>query len=199
MTVTPHHMAEPQRCMAPVDAIPLQDFSFVPYQEQLTADDRLEELIQKLKTERDELRVQMHLAKAELRDEWEELEKKWSHAEEHFKDVLDQTRETAEDVQGREHRGGRAERSVSSHPRPPVAAASDRARSSPHAAGPGISRGSDAANRAANEPLGRCSIATACKGAAVSLRYAARAEASLSRAKAQNPMQMAQRGEYLPP
>ena len=62
------------------------------------ADDRLEELIQKLKTERDELRVQMHLAKAELRDEWEELEKKWSHAEEHFKDVLDQTRETAEDV-----------------------------------------------------------------------------------------------------
>lgn len=61
-------------------------------------DDRLEELIQKIKTERDELRVQMHLAKAELRDEWEELEKKWPHADVHFKDVLDQTRETAEDV-----------------------------------------------------------------------------------------------------
>ena len=36
--------------------------------------EKLENLWQELKTERDELRVQMHLAKAELRDEWEELE-----------------------------------------------------------------------------------------------------------------------------
>ncbi len=35
------------------------------------------ELVQKLKTERDELRVQMHLAKAEAQEEFAELEKKW--------------------------------------------------------------------------------------------------------------------------
>ncbi len=34
-------------------------------------------LWEKLKTERDELNVQMHLAKAEIRDEWQELETKW--------------------------------------------------------------------------------------------------------------------------
>ena len=37
--------------------------------------DRLEDLIDSLKTQRDELRVQMHLAKAEIRDEWEEIER----------------------------------------------------------------------------------------------------------------------------
>ncbi len=35
------------------------------------------QLIEKLTTERDELNVQMHLAKAEIRDEWQEVETKW--------------------------------------------------------------------------------------------------------------------------
>lgn len=37
---------------------------------------RLEELITKLKQKRNEFRVQIHLAKAEVNDEWQELEKK---------------------------------------------------------------------------------------------------------------------------
>jgi len=40
-------------------------------------DDKLESLLGDLKQYRDELRVQMHLAKAELRDEFEELETQW--------------------------------------------------------------------------------------------------------------------------
>lgn len=38
---------------------------------------KLEGLLNELKQQRDELRVRMHLAKAEARDEWEKLERKW--------------------------------------------------------------------------------------------------------------------------
>ena len=37
------------------------------------------ELTQKLASERDEINVQMHLAKAQARDEWERTEQKWHH------------------------------------------------------------------------------------------------------------------------
>ena len=36
-----------------------------------------EDLLESLKQQRDELRVQMHLAGAEAKEEWERLEKKW--------------------------------------------------------------------------------------------------------------------------
>lgn len=39
----------------------------------------LETLLDGLKQQRDELMVQLHLAKAETRDEWDELEKKLEH------------------------------------------------------------------------------------------------------------------------
>jgi hypothetical protein len=38
-----------------------------------------DEVIQSLERLRDEIRVKIHLAAADARDEWEELEKKWSH------------------------------------------------------------------------------------------------------------------------
>ena len=38
-----------------------------------------EQWLQKLKTERDEIRVRVHLAAAEVQDEWQELEKRWEH------------------------------------------------------------------------------------------------------------------------
>jgi hypothetical protein len=41
-------------------------------------DENLEDLIESLKQQRDELRVQMHLAKADAKQEWEELEKKFN-------------------------------------------------------------------------------------------------------------------------
>jgi hypothetical protein len=39
--------------------------------------DQYQELLDKLKTERDELELRMHLAKAELRDEWAQAEQQW--------------------------------------------------------------------------------------------------------------------------
>ena len=47
----------------------------------------LEELVDALRQQRDELRVQMHLAKAEARDEWEELEKRWEDLEARIPDL----------------------------------------------------------------------------------------------------------------
>lgn len=38
-----------------------------------------DDLIDELKTKRDELRLQMHLASKEGKEEWEELEKKMEH------------------------------------------------------------------------------------------------------------------------
>ncbi|MCB1691837.1 MAG: hypothetical protein KDI19_03680 [Pseudomonadales bacterium] len=44
-------------------------------------DEKIKAFWEQLKTERDELRVQMHLASAELKDEWEVAEKKWAQAQ----------------------------------------------------------------------------------------------------------------------
>lgn len=41
--------------------------------------DELEELIEGLKTQRDEIAVKIHLARKDVRDEWEALEKKLEH------------------------------------------------------------------------------------------------------------------------
>lgn len=41
------------------------------------ATDQVRKLIDELKQQRDELRVKLHLAKADARDEWELLEKQW--------------------------------------------------------------------------------------------------------------------------
>ncbi len=40
-------------------------------------EDSLEDVIDKLKEQRDELNLKMHLANMEIRDEWDELENKW--------------------------------------------------------------------------------------------------------------------------
>lgn len=39
--------------------------------------ERFEEMVSSLKQMRDELKVQIHLGKAEAKDEWEKLEEKW--------------------------------------------------------------------------------------------------------------------------
>lgn len=41
------------------------------------SDDKLEALFEDLKRQRDELQLQIHLAKAEARAEWEKLELEW--------------------------------------------------------------------------------------------------------------------------
>lgn len=47
----------------------------------MTRQDNLDALIAELRQQRDELKLQMHLAKADARDEWEKLEKKWREVE----------------------------------------------------------------------------------------------------------------------
>lgn len=59
---------------------------------------KLEELIGKLKQERDELRVQMHLAKAEAKDEWQVLEKKWEILENKLAALKRETKDASKDI-----------------------------------------------------------------------------------------------------
>ena len=59
----------------------------------------IDDLWENLKTQRDEMRVQAHLARAEFRDEWDELEKKWQKAEQAFGRLQDQAVETTTEMQ----------------------------------------------------------------------------------------------------
>jgi uncharacterized protein YoxC len=61
-------------------------------------DDTLKKLGAELRQTRDELRVQMHLAKADARDEWERLEKKWDDFEEKWDKVEDVAEDAGKDV-----------------------------------------------------------------------------------------------------
>ena len=60
--------------------------------------DRLNEDFEHLRTLRDDLRVRVHLGKAEVRDQWEELEKDWHRAEGRMKAIGESSRESAKDV-----------------------------------------------------------------------------------------------------
>ena len=51
-----------------------------------------------LKTERDELRVQAHLAKAEIKDELVELEKRWHEVEHKMHELKSDAIEASEEV-----------------------------------------------------------------------------------------------------
>ena len=60
--------------------------------------DKVDEVLAKLKTERDELRVQLHLLKAEAREEWDEMEKRWEHFEARMKKAGETAAESGEDI-----------------------------------------------------------------------------------------------------
>ncbi len=60
--------------------------------------DTLEDIWERLKTQRDEIHVQMHLARAELRDEIEALEPAWKKARQSFEEVREETEETAREM-----------------------------------------------------------------------------------------------------
>ena len=61
-------------------------------------ENRLEHLLERLRQERDELRVRAHLLRSELRDEWEEMEEKWEHLEPKLEKLRRSARESSEDV-----------------------------------------------------------------------------------------------------
>lgn len=60
--------------------------------------ENMHEVIEELRQIRDELRVRMHLAAAEVRDEWESLDKKWHHFRARAEQVGEAAGEAAEDV-----------------------------------------------------------------------------------------------------
>ena len=60
--------------------------------------DKLDGLLGTLKTERDELRVKMHLLKAEAKDEWEDVEKSWQHLEGKLKQLKDEASDSGGDI-----------------------------------------------------------------------------------------------------
>ena len=55
-------------------------------------------LIDDLKQQRDEIRVRLHLAKAEAKEEWERLETKWEHVRGKMGVVGREAGKTAQDV-----------------------------------------------------------------------------------------------------
>ena len=61
-------------------------------------EDKFEQWVDDLATQRDELRVQLHLLKAEARDEWDELEEKWHHFESTMGRVGASAKESAAEI-----------------------------------------------------------------------------------------------------
>lgn len=57
-----------------------------------------EQLVRTLAVQRDELKLKIHLASMEARDEWEELEKKWHRLKGKSKLVKEQVGESAKEV-----------------------------------------------------------------------------------------------------
>jgi hypothetical protein len=60
--------------------------------------DRIKLEFENLRTLRDELRVKIHLGKAEARDKWETLESDWQHVETKIKALGHETKESAKEV-----------------------------------------------------------------------------------------------------
>ncbi len=60
--------------------------------------DKLDKVIETLKTERDELKLQAHLLKAEAKDEWHKLEKEWDNLELKLGHLKEGAKESAEDI-----------------------------------------------------------------------------------------------------
>jgi chromosome segregation ATPase len=58
----------------------------------------VDQLMNDLRQQRDELRLQMHLAKAEVKDEWAELEKKWQHLESRLGAAAGEAKSSAKNV-----------------------------------------------------------------------------------------------------
>jgi len=61
-------------------------------------EDKFDDRIEVLRTQRDELKVQIHLASMELRDEWDKLEHKWAHYSDRTRELKKALEPTMDDV-----------------------------------------------------------------------------------------------------
>ena len=61
---------------------------------------KLQDIVEALRQQRDELNLQAHLAKAEAKQEWEELERRWENLEQRFDSFGNEARASAGEVGG---------------------------------------------------------------------------------------------------
>lgn len=59
---------------------------------------KLDDLIHTLRQQRDELRVRIHLAKAEVKDEWDKVERQFTKLVDDYKPTRDAASQTAANV-----------------------------------------------------------------------------------------------------
>ena len=64
----------------------------------MTIGQEIDGMIAKLRQQRDELRLQAHLFKAEARDEWEKAEKHWQHVKERTRQAGDKSGQVGEEI-----------------------------------------------------------------------------------------------------
>ena len=55
-------------------------------------------LLEKLKTERDEMQLKMHLASMEVKEEFSEAEKQWEYVKQKASEIADDSVETTDDL-----------------------------------------------------------------------------------------------------
>ena len=60
--------------------------------------DRVERQAEELRATRDEIKLQLHLGKMDARDQWDQIEKQWEHAEGKLKQLAEAANETTEDI-----------------------------------------------------------------------------------------------------
>lgn len=68
--------------------------------------DDLKQLSDKIKTYRDEARVQLHLANEEAKDEWNDLEKNWEKFRGRLDELWDDAENASKDVRVKTHELG---------------------------------------------------------------------------------------------
>lgn len=60
--------------------------------------DELKKLSEKIQQYRDEARVQMHLAKEDVKDEWDDLEQEWERFRSRLEDVLHDSEDASKEA-----------------------------------------------------------------------------------------------------
>lgn len=64
----------------------------------MTIGQEIDGMLAKLKQQRDELKLQAHLFKAETRDDWEKVEDQWQHFQSRAKQVSNASGEVGEEI-----------------------------------------------------------------------------------------------------
>jgi DNA repair exonuclease SbcCD ATPase subunit len=82
-----------QRAVAPRDPRLIQQEGMVMAEKM-----KLDDIIETLRQERDEMNLQLHLAKAEVKQEWEQLERKFENLEQRFDSFGNEAKASAGEV-----------------------------------------------------------------------------------------------------